>query len=134
MPSIEYIAIRRVHADHTLNDTISRDISAYSILPSWDVQKDEAIALNGDQETNYHNDDDLIVFTSRLIARTNLTSDYWYEFLASIIGGESFTFDPYGTIASPDDAQTYIMVGKPRITPVSRLGDHRVSFTARKIS
>ena len=36
--------------------------------------------------------------------------DYLLEFLASVENGEGFTFDRYGTVASPDNPVACIMV------------------------
>jgi len=110
----------------------SMDITASSLTEKWPTKKDTQVALDGTTETIYHRRDRVWDYASDLISRANLTAAYWYEMTDSINGGETFVFDPYGTIASPDNPVNAIMVGVPRFRSVGSLFA-RVSFTVREL-
>ena len=62
--------------------------------------KKQSRAIGGAEETLLHRLEDFWdVGTGRLI---EAAMPQWREFLASVASGETFTFDPYGTIAAPN--------------------------------
>jgi hypothetical protein len=44
---------------------------------------------------------------------------YWREFTQSVMGREIFTFDAYGSIATPDNPQSVVMDGNPKWTRIN---------------
>lgn len=63
------------------------------------VQRTSKPAIGGAMETILKRRDELWQVTTDFIAEADLPQ--WREFLASVEGGESFTLDPYGTVAAP---------------------------------
>lgn len=134
MPAVTYTALRRVAAGHSTSVSYSMNIGGSAYAEEWDILKDEAVMLDASQETLFHDIHYYWNFTSQQIARAALTSSYWYEFLASVAGGEAFQFDAYGTVASPDNVIDVIMVGKPDIVPVDDTNFYfKVSFKMRQV-
>ena len=86
-------------------------------------------ALGGGQpEVLTHRRDVMIDVTTGLILETNIKQ--WREFLASVEGGELFTFDRYGTIAVPvEPLQVYLADDGYTETRDSNLMRYRISFT-----
>lgn len=111
----------------------SMNISAAQLSENWPILKNTHISLDGTQETIFQRQDQVWDFTSTLITKANLTNAYWYEFLASVYAGETFSFDPYGTVASPDSAIDVVMVGEPSIVRDGNVGFFRVGFTVRQV-
>jgi len=62
----------------------------------------------------------------------------WREFLASVEGGEAFTFDRYGTIAVPVEAKSAMLASEEyreeRVAGVAGAGLYRLSFQVRLLS
>lgn len=108
------------------------DITASSLTEKWPVKKNSHMALDGSTETIFHRRDRVFDYNSDLISNADLEAAYWYEMLDSIVGGETFTFDHNGTIASPTNAGDAIMIGEPRFRAVGALFT-RVSFTVRML-
>lgn len=116
-----------------LSGSFSLGIQASQLSESRVVKKNPQISLNGTQETIFHRRDKLWNFTSTLIERAVLTSGYYYEFIESVYAGETFTFDPYGTVASADNPVSVVMVGDPGISREGQTDYFRVSFQVREI-
>jgi len=62
----------------------------------------------------------------------------WREFLASVEGGEVFTFDRYGTIALPVEAKSAMLASEnymeERVAGVGGAGLYKLSFQVRLLS
>lgn len=62
----------------------------------------------------------------------------WREFLASVEGGETFTFDRYGTIAAPVEAKTAMLASddytEERIAGAGNAGLYKLSIRVRLLS
>jgi len=108
------------------------DIIASSLGEKWPVKKNTHTALDNTTETIFHRRDRVFDYSSDLISNTDLTDAYWCEMLDSILGGETFTFDYNGSIATPVSAGDAIMVGEPRYSAVGALFT-RVSFTVKML-
>ena len=71
-----------------------------------------------------------------LITETQMLQ--WREFLASVEGGEVFTFDRYGTIAAPVEAKSAMLASEDyfdeRIAGVGGAGLYKLSFKVRLLS
>jgi hypothetical protein len=73
-----------------------------------------------------------IQVTTGIVDETNLKQ--WREFLASVEGGETFTFDRYGTAASPIEAKTAILESESYSEAREGTlypGRYRIGFTVR---
>lgn len=62
----------------------------------------------------------------------------WREFLASVEGGETFTFDRYGTVASPVEAKTAMLMSdeytEERIVGIGNAGFYKLMFKVKLLS
>ena len=117
-----------------ITDTWSKDLSLSSLNESWPLKTNEQTAIDGTPETIFHRQDRAWTMTTGLISTADLTDAYWYEFLASVYAGETFTFDALGTIASPDDPVDVILVqGSIVINREGQTDYHRISFGVREI-
>ena len=76
------------------------DIKLQGYIENFDTPKQVHVSLNGNVET-------VLRRASRQMKATfiwpNTLNAQMEEFLFSVAGGESFTIDPYGTVASPDN-------------------------------
>ena len=66
--------------------------------------------LSGRQETLLDRIESVWNLTTDWIRETEVV--YWQEFLASVAAGETFSFDPYGSISSPDSPRNVIVENK----------------------
>lgn len=131
LSTVTYTATRNVISGHVLG-------SEYSIEFSCSV-KDYAVDEDSDTIEPYGNGMPVTALFSlkdvwRLEAYGILEADLplWKEFITSVIGSEPFTFDAKGSIASPDNPITAVLVSqgfKPRrIDPVET---YSIPFSVR---
>lgn len=115
-------------AGHTLDDDYSLELG----LAAADRQRaglvKEVVAIGGGRETLYQRDEVTWSVVTVPIASSSLAAVR--EFLDSVEGGESFTFDAYGTIAVPDNPVTVYRIPGPiaeqrAIKTGSGAGDYR---------
>jgi len=99
MAYVNYTATRKIIGGHSPSVAYDIDFDASSIDRSTKVNNKSNFALNGNRETLLWNQDVIWNVTATFILQANLP--LWREFLASVSAGETFTFDPYGTAASP---------------------------------
>lgn len=117
-----------------LSGSIDLDVEATVMNQSFVEKTNESLSLDGTQETIFHREDKIWSYTSNFVTRENLTDEYWYEFLASINAGETFTLDPYGTVASPDNPINVKLVKGSRSIVREGLNNLlKVSFSAREV-
>lgn len=88
------------------------------------VERNRSISIGGSAETILRRRDVFWDVNSGRLLEADLPQ--WREFLASIEGGESLTFDPYGTIALPDN---------PLVCELEQTdyGENRIGVTRRYI-
>ncbi len=84
-----------------LGQSYDIEFSARQLERSVRVDRKVQTALGGQRETLLNRRDVFWDIGTRIIDESELAQ--WREFLASVEGGETFTLDPYGTIASPDN-------------------------------
>ncbi len=84
----------------------SIDLALNKVDRSSKSQVKTAISLGGNQETISHRQDIFFDINERNVLKSELPK--FRSFLDSVQAGEPFTFDPYGTIASPDYPITVI--------------------------
>jgi hypothetical protein len=86
-----------------------------------------AVSLSGVRATTFHN------IEHRLTVATAPENDpemlaQMREFLQSIVAGESFTIDAYGTVLTPQSPQTYVLDGNYSEKLVDFSGFYSFSF------
>ncbi len=101
MPAFTWTARRRLAAGSTLGDVNSLDIAdAPNLMPQPHRRGTPHESLDLTQQyvlTAIQERWDVTVIVP------NGQRELWREFVASVAGGEEFTFDAFGTIAAPDD-------------------------------
>ena len=93
-------------------------------------KKDTAVSLGGTMETLLHRENYFYDITTKLIAKANLLQ--WQEFLSSVKAGEVFSFDEYGTIATPDNVKSVTLDGDPTYVREGITDYFRISFRVRE--
>jgi len=94
-----------------LNQSYSIQTSSHDLTPSDRPVINSRTSLDGKVETIF----------SRIDAGWNILTDFisesswnqWLEFMRSVSGGEPFSFDAFGSIASPDNPIQVRMDGRP---------------------
>jgi len=118
--------------EHGPGEQYSLEKAAGPLDPQDRIIKHSQRSLGGQEET----------LLDRIESIWNLTTDwirenevvYWQEFLASVAAGEPLTFDPYGTIAVPDDPRTVVMENKGyRWARVGAKKIYAVALTLREV-
>lgn len=90
---------------HVAGTQYSIDVKLQNHVVSVETPKSAHVSIGGNVETVLKRAAKTI--TAVLIWPNSENADI-EEFLFSVAGGETFSFDPYGTIASPDDAQDMV--------------------------
>ncbi len=89
-----------------------------------------AESLSGVRETLLHRDTYYYDVTTLFITGAELPQ--WQEFMASVKAGEIFSFDPYGTVASPDNVVSVTLDGEPRYQRIGTGLLYSISFRMRE--
>jgi hypothetical protein len=110
MAAVTYTAKRRLISGHTASTQYSLDIELAEIVASDNASAAAHVALSGNTETVFNRLD--TVYQCTTTAVDNDGRDELREFLGSAVDGHYITFDAYGTVASPDDAQTAVLTSK----------------------
>ena len=131
MAYVTYTAKRNLKSGHSASTSYSIEFSAEQLTPIFTPSANENRSLGGTTETTFNRLDESWAVSAAFQAQS--TYDDWREFFSSVAGGESFTFDAYGTVASPDNAQTVIMEGAPSMPRVGNLQGYKPSFNARVV-
>lgn len=109
MSLIRYTAKRSIMSGHTLDVVYEFEID----FTRWDRQakaeKKVARSLGGVTETIFHRQDIFYQITTAPAKTTAI--DQMREFLDSVMAGESFVIDRYGSIGSPDNEITMTLEG-----------------------
>lgn len=91
-----------------LGQSYSIDLSTTVRNRSITSKKNFSESLNGTREVLFHNSVELWAVTLAPLPIASMPQIR--EFIESTLGGETFTFDPYGTVAVPDDPFTAELV------------------------
>ena len=110
MASVSYVAKRSLQGGVSVDDNIDLDFNASVIDRSTKPIRSEQISIGGVQETLRDRTD--ILFTIKTSPVLEADFDDFRQWFDSVDGGEQFTLDPYGTIASPVDAQICVLTSK----------------------
>lgn len=116
MAAITYTARRSLVPGHVEGEEYSLEVAMSAIDPTTDAERDDHVALDGTTESLLTRIDKLWRF--RTIPLEEPVAAQMREFLDSVLGGEAFVIDPYGTIADPIQPLTVKLASK-------RYGDDR---------
>ena len=109
MSAIIYIAANRapLKTGHTVGTEYSIDLKLKAFSENFDFSKTAKVALNGNVATTLKRSSR--VYSVGFSWENSKNADV-EEFLFSVAGGEIFTFDPYGTVAVPDNPVSCVML------------------------
>jgi hypothetical protein len=103
---------------HVEGESYDLEIGAATLDIFYDVVSAEATSQGGLRQSILQRIDEGWSFKSDFIHDDDLAA--WREFTHSVAAKETFVFDPYGTIAIPDDPVSVIMDGKPKWARINR--------------
>ena len=99
MIRIEFTAARDVAGIHDVGDTVELEFSAAELTPGREVSRTVQKAIGGQRETLHHFGLRKWSVVTEPLARETL--DAVLEFLASVEGGEEFTFEAWRQETGP---------------------------------
>lgn len=114
---------------HGLNQEYDLEVSSQKLDQEYRAKTKKTESLSGVIETLLFNEIEYWNITTGEITEAELP--YWLEFFSSVRAGEPFNFDPYGTIAVPDNVKTCILEGDPSIRRRETLDYYTISFKVR---
>lgn len=127
MTTITYTAKRDLANGHTAGTNYSLDFGAEKLERSQKIIRKQNASLGRLRETIYHGRDQFWDVTTDYIDEADLP--LWREWYASVAGGETFQFDAYGTIATPDDPVVVLLDSDTyRETRIGTLMTYQISF------
>jgi hypothetical protein len=129
MTAITYTAKRRLVSGHSSGTSYSLETAARVMDPNDRHAISSNISMDGTTEGVLDRIDEEWSVTTGAIAGADL--DAWREFFSSVAAKESFSFDAYGSIASPDNVQSALLEGAPRYRRIGRLSAFTISFKVR---
>lgn len=134
MASVAYTAVNRGNlvGGHSAGGSYTLDFRAADIGRVRDANKSEQYSLDGTAVTTIYDDWKTYQVTTSIFTRASSSYNNFVEFLTSVLGGEEFDFDAYGTIASPDNVEACILVGNYQEQRVDA-SLYRFSFTIRVV-
>lgn len=94
-----------------VGESYTLETAAHNIVPADRPVVKRAQSLDGTSENIFTRNDEMWNITTDFIDADDFPQ--WREFLKSIHAGEPFTFDPYGTIATPVDPVSVEIMGTP---------------------
>jgi len=114
---------------HGLNEVYDLEIYSQILNPIYKSKTKKSESLSGVVETLLLNEIEYWDITTGEITEAELP--YWLEFFSSVKAGEVFSFDPYGTIALPDNVKTCIIEGDQDISRIETSDGYYISFKVR---
>ena len=99
MIRVQYTAARDLTGTNTDGGSVTLSFSASDVTPGREVSRSEQKAIGGQRETLLHNALRTWSVTTGPIEGVNI--DAMQEFLASVEGGESFSFEPWRYESGP---------------------------------
>lgn len=132
MSTVTYVAARGVIGSHTLGASYTLEFAGELLAPTYDVVGTESVSLSGLRVGRLHRFEHQWQVQTPIIDEADVPA--WEEFLKSVAAKERFTFDAYGTTASPDNAETVVMIGRPTRTREGSTKRYRFSFNVAVVS
>lgn len=134
MSAIIYDAVDRgdLISGHTAGTEYSFDVPLKTFNRSIKRKQNSAVSLSGRRITTLHHiKNTYTVETIPLNGATDLAN--MREFLTSVVGGEQFTIDAYGTVATPNNQQEVILIGDINENLVDVTGFYSFSFRVEAV-
>ena len=105
MSALTYTALREVISGHFATASYDMDLPDKVLNQSFSNDYTRHISIGGNAETIFRDETEIWNVTFGSFERTGGegTVEQMREFVASVQTGEIFQFDPYGTIALPDN-------------------------------
>lgn len=104
MSAFSYTAKRDLVSGHTAGSTYSFDLACSAYNRTFNAERSQSRSLSGISETLLARIDTGYKITSTLLVENSAAHLQLREFLSSVLGGESFMFDRYGSVATPVSA------------------------------
>lgn len=121
MSSVTYTAKRSLTTGHTVETVYTINLRLNALEPSKKVRRSEQLSLSAKSENLlWHNKRTWQATTAALRGDERALVR---EFLESVIGGEPFNFDEFGSANAPDRPVNVVLAGVFRETRVVRQGD-----------
>ncbi len=131
MTTVNYTAKRSIIADHVLDTDYDLDMMCGKNDRIPKTKKKMHESISGKIETlRYRTTKEYSLVTIRI---KEVYLPDWYEFLDSTDGGESFSFDRFGTAAVPNNIIQVKRIGDYREKRHGTTESFRISFTVREI-
>lgn len=138
MTAVTYTAKRSITSGHVEDTEYTIDLRCNDIVPGKDVGKSESRAMDGSTETvAWRNLQTWNIVTAAVVGDEH---DLVLEFLESVLFGETFTFDEFGSASSADNPITVVIDGVYRRQRAVRQGGggqddyFRFNFQIRQVS
>jgi hypothetical protein len=109
MSMVTYIATRSIMTGHVLDGPYELEFCLVAADPVKTVNRVDQVALSGRRESLFWNHRDGYTLTIGHFTEVSTENDAVVEFLDSVIGGEPFEIDLWGTVGDPDNPQTAVM-------------------------
>lgn len=116
---------------HGLDESYDLDFDAQNLDQSYDAKTKTSESLSGIVETLFLSEIKYWDIVTMPMSENTLL--YWVEFIGSVRAGEPFSFDPYGSIASPSGVVSSILQGNPTISRVESSLLYTISFKVREL-
>jgi hypothetical protein len=131
MTTVNYAAKRSILSGHVLDTDYDLDMMCGKNNRNPKTKKKVHEAVSGRMEVMRYRQTIEFDLTTIRIQEADLPT--WYEFLDSTDGGETFTFDRYGTVAVPVDPVSVKRVGDYKERRHGTTTTFRISFRVRVI-
>lgn len=134
MTAITYTAVDRspigLASGHSAGVAYSLETQGLMLAPGEDIVGKSSKSLDGTLEAVLNRIE--LTWDVRTEVITEADMPLWLEWISSVAAGEPFTFDPYGTIASPDDPQTVQLLSYKRARDRS-MARYFISFKVKVV-
>lgn len=111
MTTVTYTAKLSLLPNHTIDVPYQLSLRMISADPTGNIEKSEQKALGGLREALFWNKSTGLSITIGSYPEISFEYNAVLEFLASVEGGEPFTFDRWGSIGTTDNPQSAVMLG-----------------------
>lgn len=126
---------------HASGSSYTIGFDAEQLDPSFSTKRTQRVSLGGSTETIFQRTEEKWAVKTSILEESDIPQ--WRELLKSVAGGETFTFDPYGTTSvgadglrttTADDAKSVIMDSDSWSEErESSTRMYRVSFTVKVV-
>lgn len=117
--------------EHGVGEEYELETVSHVMDRGLNTEKKQATSISGIKETIRYRKETFWDILTDFITEAEMV--YWDEFVASVDGGESFTLDVYGSIATPDNPVSVTMEGDPIVIRVGDAKLYQLSFKVKVI-